>query len=304
MGFFTDTSVHCKACEVACKEWNNVPEDGLRFIGESYDNTSGLSASTWRHVAFIEEQLAPSSSDDDGFRWLMASDVCKPCPEAACLDVCPTGALVRTAFGTVVVQQDICNGCDYCVPACPFGVIDRRERDGRAGKARFATTAPSTDSSRPAPRPARPSRFSSASWTSFGPTPRIGCRSCVPTGSRTPSSPGIQRTTASADRAPSSCCSTNRRPTDFRPIPPFACGISARRGAALRWPPARCSVRSRWPSWGAGNERHRAPGSHLVLRSAGRQGPGVDLGGPGVFLRRRSHRSQRNARPASAARLK
>ena len=57
----------------------------------------------------------------------MSSDVCKHCTHAACLDVCPTGALFRTEFGTVVVQQDVCNGCGYCVPACPFGVIDRRE---------------------------------------------------------------------------------------------------------------------------------------------------------------------------------
>jgi formate dehydrogenase iron-sulfur subunit len=56
----------------------------------------------------------------------MASDVCKHCTHAACLDVCPTGALFRTEFGTVVVQDDICNGCGYCVPACPYGVIDRR----------------------------------------------------------------------------------------------------------------------------------------------------------------------------------
>src|SRR5207244_7349396 len=70
----------------------------------------------------------------DGFRWLMSSDVCKHCTEAACLDVCPTGALFRTEFGTVVVQEDVCNGCGYCVPACPFGVIERREGDGRAWK--------------------------------------------------------------------------------------------------------------------------------------------------------------------------
>ena len=89
MGFFTDTSVciGCKACEVACKEWNDVPEDGLNFTGESYDNTGRLSADTWRHVAFIEQQMAPSASDEDGFRWLMSSDVCKHCTEAACLDV-------------------------------------------------------------------------------------------------------------------------------------------------------------------------------------------------------------------------
>ena len=135
MGFFTDTSVciGCKACEVACKEWNNVPEDGITLTGMSYDNTVGLSADTWRHVAFIE-QHKPVADGQDQFRWLMASDVCKHCTHAACLDVCPTGALFRTEFGTVVVQEDICNGCGYCVPACPYGVIDRREDDGRAWK--------------------------------------------------------------------------------------------------------------------------------------------------------------------------
>ena len=64
----------------------------------------------------------------------MSSDVCKHCTHAACLDVCPTGALMRTEFGTVVVQSDVCNGCGYCIPACPYGVIDRREEDGRAWK--------------------------------------------------------------------------------------------------------------------------------------------------------------------------
>jgi formate dehydrogenase iron-sulfur subunit len=135
MGFFTDTSVciGCKACEVACKEWNSVPEDGIALTGMSYDNSVGLSADTWRHVAFIE-QRKPVADGQDQFRWLMASDVCKHCTHAACLDVCPTGALFRTEFGTVVVQQDVCNGCGYCVPACPYGVIDRREDDGRAWK--------------------------------------------------------------------------------------------------------------------------------------------------------------------------
>jgi formate dehydrogenase iron-sulfur subunit len=149
MGFFTDTSVciGCKACEVACKEWNRVPEDGLVLTGMSYDNTAGLSADTWRHVAFIEQAkpvtltdvaAADDGSDsgaaDGGMRWLMASDVCKHCTHAACLDVCPTGALMRTEFGTVIVQSDVCNGCGYCIPACPYGVIDRREEDGRAWK--------------------------------------------------------------------------------------------------------------------------------------------------------------------------
>ncbi len=127
-GFFTDTTlcIGCKACEVACKEWNGLPADGYAFTAQSYDNTGELNGTTWRHVAFVEQ---PEKS-----RWLMESDVCKHCTHAACLDVCPTGALVRTEFGTVIVQQDVCNGCGYCVPACPFGVIDKRETDGHVGK--------------------------------------------------------------------------------------------------------------------------------------------------------------------------
>ena len=147
VGFFTDTSVciGCKACEVACKEWNAIPDDGFDLLGQSYDNTGGLSANSWRHVAFIEQpqirQTGPDpvflgmpGQDKPDFRWLMMSNVCKHCTHAGCLDVCPTGALFRTEFGTVVVQEDICNGCGYCIPACPYGVIDQRKDDGRAWK--------------------------------------------------------------------------------------------------------------------------------------------------------------------------
>src|SRR4029453_6692629 len=108
MGFFTDTSVciGCKACEVACKEWNAVPADGLDLLGQSFDNTGKLDANSWRHVAFIEQPLP-----NGDMQWLMMSDVCKHCTHAACLDVCPTGSLMRTEFDTVIVQADICNGC-------------------------------------------------------------------------------------------------------------------------------------------------------------------------------------------------
>lgn len=140
-GFFTDTTVciGCKACEVACKEWNLLPADNLTLTGMSYDNTGSLSADTWRHVAFIEKvhrdggnsaTLMPPFQS----HWKMMSDVCKHCDNAPCQEACPTGALFRTEFDTVVVQQDICNGCGYCVPACPFGVIDLNAFDGKAHK--------------------------------------------------------------------------------------------------------------------------------------------------------------------------
>ncbi len=135
-GFFTDTTlcIGCKACEVACKQWNQLPDDGLLFTGMSYDNTVALGASTWRHVAFVERPVALSNQDAGAFSWLFSSDVCKHCARAGCLESCPTGAIIRTEFDSVYVQPDVCNGCGYCVVNCPFGVIDRREEDGRAWK--------------------------------------------------------------------------------------------------------------------------------------------------------------------------
>jgi formate dehydrogenase iron-sulfur subunit len=135
-GFFTDTTVciGCKACEVACKQWNQLPDDGMFFTGMSYDNTVDLGASTWRHVSFVERPAALRGDEDQAFSWLMMSDVCKHCQRAGCLENCPTGAIVRTEFDTVYVQPDVCNGCGYCIAGCPFGVIDRRADDGRAWK--------------------------------------------------------------------------------------------------------------------------------------------------------------------------
>lgn len=132
-GFFTDSTVciGCKACEVACKEWNEVPADGYVWSGRSYDHTGSLGHSTWRHVKFIE-------GERDGVpTWDFSSDVCKHCEHAGCLDACPTGSIIRTEFGGVYVQPDICNGCGYCVVSCPFGVVDRRPDDGRAFKCTF-----------------------------------------------------------------------------------------------------------------------------------------------------------------------
>jgi formate dehydrogenase iron-sulfur subunit len=151
MGFYTDTSVciGCKACEVACKQWNQLPADGFQFTGDSYDNTGELSAGSWRHVKFIEQfadvmppkangrvalDVIPKPELPATNRWLMMSDVCKHCAAAPCQLACPTGAIIYNEFGNVYIQPDICNGCAYCVAACPFGVVTRSEVSGHARK--------------------------------------------------------------------------------------------------------------------------------------------------------------------------
>jgi formate dehydrogenase iron-sulfur subunit len=160
MGFYTDTTVciGCKACEVACKQWNQLPSDGFEFTGNSYDNTGELSATSWRHVKFVEQfptsdpvappapapqrfslevlptPAVPALGKPDFARWLMMSDVCKHCAAAPCQHACPTGAILYNEFVNVYIQPDICNGCGYCVAACPFGVITRSTFDGHAHK--------------------------------------------------------------------------------------------------------------------------------------------------------------------------
>jgi formate dehydrogenase iron-sulfur subunit len=145
-GFYTDTTVciGCKACEVACKQWNQLPADGFNWTGNSYDNTAELSASSWRHVKFIEQFPEPSgkrlsldvlpNNEPQPGRWLMMSDVCKHCVTAPCQQACPTGAIIHNEFENVYIQADICNGCSYCVAACPFGVITRSSFGGHSHK--------------------------------------------------------------------------------------------------------------------------------------------------------------------------
>lgn len=139
--FLTDSTlcIGCKACEVACKEWNQIPGDGFVWSGQSYDNTGALGHSTWRHVKFVEDGIVPGFGGNSPatFSWGFSSDVCKHCENAGCLEACPTGAIVRTEFGGVFIQPDVCNGCGYCVVACPFGVVEKSPQDGRAFKCTF-----------------------------------------------------------------------------------------------------------------------------------------------------------------------
>ncbi len=195
----------------------------------SYDNSVGLGADTWRHVAFIEQQRpvsvaggdaggrASSANGDSGLRWLMSSDVCKHCTHAACLDVCPTGALMRTEFGTVVVQSDVCNGCGYCIPACPYGVIDQRKEDGRAWKCTLCYDRLDAGME-PACAKACPTDS-----IQFGPLDELRERASRPGG---PAARGgrdqraplrrTTRATAWAATGRSSCCSTSPRSTGCR----------------------------------------------------------------------------------------
>src|SRR5215203_1718851 len=124
-GFFTDTSVciGCKACEVACKQWNMLSGHEPSFL-DGYDNTGQLDSQNWRYVQFIDNVPDETMGTGQGKAWLMMSDVCKHCQHASCMDVCPTGAIIRTEFDTVFIQEDVCNGCRNCIAACPYDVID------------------------------------------------------------------------------------------------------------------------------------------------------------------------------------
>jgi formate dehydrogenase iron-sulfur subunit len=135
VGFFTDSSVciGCKACEVACKEWNQL-EGNTPSWGDGFDNTKKLDAENWRHVKFIDQVPEGEMLTGNGAAWLMMSDVCKHCKNAACMEVCPTDAIVRTEYDTVYIQPSSCNGCRDCISACPFGVIGFSSKTGVAQK--------------------------------------------------------------------------------------------------------------------------------------------------------------------------
>jgi formate dehydrogenase iron-sulfur subunit len=191
-GFFTDSTlcIGCKACEVACKEWNEVPHDGFSFSGLSYDNTLALGHSTWRHVKFVEQTpaIGRGGNAPELMSWEFSSDVCKHCENAGCLEACPTGSITRTEFGGVYVQPDICNGCGYCVVSCPFGVIDRRPDDGRAFKCTFCYDRQKAGRSRRARRRVRRSRSCSAISRNCRKSPTRESRSCTRTECETPRS--------------------------------------------------------------------------------------------------------------------
>ena len=134
VAMFTDVSlcIGCRACQVACKQWNQLEPEEPEWTG-SYQNHEHFTDQTFRLVRFIEEP----ATDTADMRWHMMSDVCKHCTHAACLEACPTGAIYRTDYGTVNINQDLCNGCRYCISACPFGVVSFNHATGTATKCTF-----------------------------------------------------------------------------------------------------------------------------------------------------------------------
>jgi len=112
----TTTCIGCKACEVACQEWNDLaPEVTVQF--GSYQTLPELAPQFWNLIRFNETEINGSLA------WLMRKDQCMHCAEPGCLEACPSpGAVVQYSNGIVDFQQERCIGCGYCITGCPFNV--------------------------------------------------------------------------------------------------------------------------------------------------------------------------------------
>ena len=119
----------CKACQVACKSWNNLPGEKTVQRG-TYQNPPDLEANTYTMMHYNEVVDEKGNVD-----WLFRKAQCFHCSKAACLDVCPAaGAIYRTKWGGVVIDQEKCIGCKYCINACPFSIPRFDAETGKATK--------------------------------------------------------------------------------------------------------------------------------------------------------------------------
>ncbi len=105
----------CRGCQLACKQWNQLPA-GQTVAAGTYQNPPDLQANTWTLIRFQE------FAAKDGVKWLFRKDGCMHCTNAACVKVCPSGALYYSDLGTVGIIKERCIGCKECVAACPFEI--------------------------------------------------------------------------------------------------------------------------------------------------------------------------------------
>jgi formate dehydrogenase iron-sulfur subunit len=109
--------IGCRACQVACKSWNQLPAIQTRNNG-TYQNPPDLASAAYNMIQYSEVP-----SDQNPVRWLFLSRRCMHCEDAGCMTICPSpGALYRTESGAVAFDRDKCIGCKLCVNACPFDV--------------------------------------------------------------------------------------------------------------------------------------------------------------------------------------
>ncbi len=118
----------CRGCQVACKQWNELEGEVTTNRG-TYENPPDLSPQTWLKIRFTEVQR------NGGMSWLFTRQACMHCTDAACVKVCPTGALYHHELGFVAYDKDLCSGCGYCVDFCPFHV-PRSDRNLGSGVAK------------------------------------------------------------------------------------------------------------------------------------------------------------------------
>ena len=121
----TSTCIGCKACEVACQEWNDLPSTKTVQDG-SYQTLPTMNAVFWNLIKFNEVEV------DGNFAWLMRKDQCMHCGDPGCLKACPApGAIVQYSNGIVDVNPDQCIGCRLCETGCPFDVPRFSEKTGK-----------------------------------------------------------------------------------------------------------------------------------------------------------------------------
>lgn len=127
-GILVDVSkcTGCRGCQVACKQWNNLPATKTKFSG-SYENPVTMNGA-YTKVKFIE------TVENGQVRFLFRKIQCMHCTEASCMAVCAAGAISRADNGQAVIDRDTCIGCKNCVVACPFGAIGFDEETGTSGK--------------------------------------------------------------------------------------------------------------------------------------------------------------------------